>query len=87
MKQNQPAPKTIPFCINCGNFIPADIGIPNDDPRCKKFPMVDIVDGHQFFVACHAARGQGAPCGGEGLMFTPKHPTPTAVEPDAQGLN
>jgi hypothetical protein len=61
-----------PFCVDCNNFIPADIGVDGDAPRCKLFPMTDVVMGNPFYVACHAIRSEGAPCGTKAELFVPK---------------
>ena len=62
---------TPPFCCDCQHFIPADNKVANDEPRCRKFPMLDIVMGTRFFVQCAAVRGEGAPCGQSGQFFEP----------------
>lgn len=61
-----------PFCINCVHFIPPPTEKPDDEPRCRKFEMLDIVLGTKFFIQCAAVRGPEAPCGNEAKLFEPK---------------
>jgi hypothetical protein len=87
---------TPPFCKDCASFIEeshAD-NATGDTPRCRRFPMLDLVMGEKFFIACVAVRSPEAPCGETGKLFTPKEvlekpvsPTPPSVEPDKTNLN
>ena len=65
---------TPPFCFDCSSFMSGDEGI-NDlksEHRCAKFPLLDLVTGKRFNMACNVVRSPEAPCGEEGKMFTPK---------------
>jgi len=97
MSQNPQPVKTPPFCFQCAHFIapPAEPEFSENPPRCRKFPMLDVVMGERFLVACHAVRSEGAPCGVHGTLFEPNddldkpaEPTsPAPVEPEKHDLN
>jgi hypothetical protein len=110
MSQTPQQVKTPPFCCHCAHFIPEvqervfiggdpkveyQTGEKASPPRCRKFPMLDVVIGEKFFVACHAVRGQDAPCGIEGKLFEPNDdldkpknvPPISSVEPEKHDLN
>lgn len=87
---NDKHPKQIPtppFCIDCAHFISGDNGL-NDvkaEHRCAKFPMLDLVTGVRFNMACSVIRSPDAPCGERGKLFQLK--AAPSVEPEATGLN
>jgi hypothetical protein len=61
--------KTPPFCKNCAYFVPA---AKDDQPRCRKFQLLDVVMGEPFFVPCSHVREKGAPCDTDGKLFQPQ---------------
>ena len=88
--------ETPPFCISCAHFIGLDSPeskSPSGEsaPRCRLFPVLDIVMGERFYIACQAVRGDDAPCSTAGKLFKPlddlDKPKNVSVEPDATGLN
>jgi hypothetical protein len=87
---------TPPFCVECLHFIGLDSPeskSPSGEsaPRCRLFPVLDIVFGERFYIACNAVRGDDAPCSTSGKLFEPKHPPSKPLnppaEPEATGLN
>lgn len=40
--------------------------------RCGAIPMLDLVTGQRYQLACEMARTPDAPCGTQAKMFTPK---------------
>lgn len=75
---------TPPFCVNCLHFIGLDSPeskSPSGEsaPRCRLFPVLDIVFGERFYIACNAVRGDDAPCATAGKLFELK-PVPSKIE-------
>ena len=97
MTTKQPEIKQIPtppFCVSCAHFISGDGG-KNEvqaEHRCAKFPMLDIVTGIRFNMACNVVRSPDAPCSEEGKLFEALTPpiavtSGVSVEPNKTTLN